>query len=123
MADFFEGLKIVDVRDPARTQIVGSFDGDSNRQLDAWRVTLNGPCAYVLGIPATGMPGLWVVNTLGPAHPIFWDYYDVPGVGGGIMIEGNIVYLAGDGELYMLRINDHVMQAQAHLPIMSMSQN
>lgn len=86
---FFKGLKIVDVRDPARTQILGSFDGKSNRRLDAWRVTLNSPWAYVLGIPATRRPGLWVVNTLDPAHSIFWDYYAVPGVEGGITIEGN----------------------------------
>jgi hypothetical protein len=90
-----DGLRIINVADPAHPTEAGFYDTPGW----AWGVAVSGSYAYV----ADG-DGLRIINVADPAHPTEVGFYDTPGWAWGVAVSGSYAYVAdGDGGLVILR--------------------
>ena len=85
-ADSFDGLRVIDVANPAAPVKVGNYDTPG----DAEDVAVAGHTAYV----ADGDSGLRVIDVTDPAAPVEVGFYDTPGDARGVAVAGHYAYVA-----------------------------
>ncbi len=86
VADGLEGVKIVNVGNPAAPMLLGSFATGG----DARDLAVVGNRAYV----ATGAPGLRILDVSDPATPTSLGIYNTVGLAGAVQVVGNLAYVA-----------------------------
>jgi hypothetical protein len=95
VANTVNGLRIIDVSDPAHPFEAGAYAGVGA----ASGVAVRGDYAYV----AAGNAGLHVVDVSDPAHPAWVGAFETPGAAADVAVAGNYVYVAvGDHGLLIL---------------------
>lgn len=96
VADGRDGLRVIDIRDPANPVQVGFYDTIG----EATGVVLSGSRAFV----ADGTGGLRVIDVSDPASPVQAGYYGTAGAPRRVPLSGSHVYLAdGLDVLYILQ--------------------
>ncbi len=105
IADYTNGLVIVDIRNPAHPTKLGSYDTTGV----TWGVTLSndGTKAYIVD----GMNGLVIVDITDPAHPTKLGSYNTVGYSLGVTLssDGTKAYVADSGNgLVIVDISDPV---------------
>ena len=99
VADGEEGLRIINVENPAFPYSEGHF----NTSGFAKAVFVSGSYAYV----ADGENGLQIVNISIPSTPDSAGWFNTPGSGEDVFVSGNFAYLADGGEgLQIIDITD-----------------
>jgi hypothetical protein len=99
VADYYDGLRVVDVSDPTAPTEVGFYDTPGN----ACDVVVTGGYAYVADYGA----GLRVVDVSDPAAPVEVGFYDTPGDAFGVAVVGSYAFVAdGDGGLRVVDASD-----------------
>ncbi len=97
VADYREGLRIIDVSEPAEPEEVGFIDTPGL----AYDVVVEGEYAYVVDAQA----GLQVVNIADPTDPAEAGSLDTPGMAHGISVVEQIAYVAdGNGGLRIIDV-------------------
>ena len=86
VADTYDGLRVIDVSNPAAPFQVGSYDTPGLAQ----GVAVAGSYAYV----ADGDAGLRVIYVSTPAAPFEVGSYDTPGYAWGVAVAGAYAYVA-----------------------------
>jgi hypothetical protein len=96
VADYTNGLHVVDVTDPENPTSAGSvgFSGGANN------IAVDGNYAYL----SATFAGLQVVNITDPANPVHVGNYDTPGNAYAVAVLGNLAFIADD--TYGLQIID-----------------
>jgi hypothetical protein len=89
VADYFDGLQVIDVSNPAAPRRLGGFDTSGM----AYGVQVVGTLAYV----ADYFDGLQVIDVSNPAAPRRLDGFDTGGTSLGVHVMGTMAYVA-DGE-------------------------
>jgi hypothetical protein len=92
VVDYGDGLRVVDVSDPAHPAQVGSFE-----TLDgALGVYVSGAAAYVVGDSGFQYYDAWlqVVDVSNPAHPTEVGHYDTLQYADDVYVSGSIAYVA-----------------------------
>ncbi|NCR00145.1 MAG: hypothetical protein GPJ11_11905, partial [Microcystis aeruginosa L211-101] len=90
VADYYSGLQIIDISNPATPTLKGNYDTSGY----AWDVQIAGNYAYV----ADYYPGLQIIDISNPATPTLKGNYHTSGYAAGVQIVGNYAYVA-DGYL------------------------
>ncbi|HHT9126406.1 MAG TPA: PDZ domain-containing protein, partial [Candidatus Brocadiia bacterium] len=85
VADGLSGLQIINVSNPAKPTLLGSYDTPGS----ALGVYVSGTTAYV----ADGLSGLQIINVSNPAYPARLSY-DTPGSAWGVYVSGTTAYVA-----------------------------
>ncbi|MBU1023406.1 hypothetical protein KKB99_03865 [bacterium] len=99
VTDQTEGLKVVDISNPAIPDIVGYVDMPSS----SLKLAIQGNYAYV----AARGDGLKVVDISNPTKPVIVGGYDTPYDTHGVAVSGNFAYLADFGwGMIILNISD-----------------
>ena len=99
VADWDDGLKVIDISNPQNPQIIGSVDTPG----DAVGVTVVGDMAYV----ADSWEGLHVIDISDPQNPQIIGSVNSPGVARSVAAVGNTAYIAdGESGLQVIDIND-----------------
>ncbi len=100
MADYDEGLQVVDVNDLQNPVIIGSI----STQSDAKGVALSGDTAFVT---CSGYleQGLQVVDVSDPRNPLIIGSVDTPGYAVDVVLSGNLAFVA-DAGLQVVNVND-----------------
>jgi hypothetical protein len=88
VADRFDGLRVIDVSNPAAPFEVGFYDTPGA----ASGVAVAGAYAYV----ADEFRGLRVVDVSNPAAPVEVGFYDTSGTAWGVAVAGSYAYVADD---------------------------
>lgn len=86
IADGEDGLRIINVSDPAHPNETGSFK-TPGRAVDA---RVKGNTAYI----AEGDKGLYIANISDPANPQLEGFWDTPGAGSGVEVTGQLALIA-----------------------------
>lgn len=86
VADGLEGVKVINVSNPAAPVLLGSFATGG----DARDLTVVGDRAYV----ATGAPGLRILDVSNPAAPTSLGIFNTTGLAGAVQVVGNLAYVA-----------------------------
>jgi hypothetical protein len=86
IADYDDGLRVIDVSDPAHPAEVGHYDTPGH----AYDVVVVGDYAYV----ADGGAGLRVVSVVTPTSPTEVGYHDTASVARGVAVVGGYAYIA-----------------------------
>jgi len=99
LAQWYEGLQVIDVSDPANPRRVGGYDTPGG----AWGVAVSGQHAYV----ADGLAGLQVIDVSDPAKPRWVGGYDTSGNAYRVAVSGNYAYVADlDAGLQVIDVSD-----------------
>ena len=99
LADGEAGLRIIDVRDPSRPVLRGSYDTAGS----AREVEVHGAIAYV----ADYNNGLEIIDVSNPASPSRRGGYDTPGLAEGLTVVGTSAYVAdGARGLQIIDVSD-----------------
>ena len=99
VADYDNGLVIVDIRNPAAPTLVGSYDAAGY----ASGVAVAGSYAYV----ATIDYGLVIVDIRNPAAPVLAGSYNTMGSAVGVAVSGSYAYVAnGAGGILVIDIRN-----------------
>jgi hypothetical protein len=100
VADWFDGLWVVSVHDPAVPETVGHCPTSNNERV--WAVTVDGDYAYVFGDS-----GMHIVSVADSAHPTEVGHYADQGAAYGVGVAGDLAYVAtGDSGLRVVSIAD-----------------
>jgi hypothetical protein len=106
LVNYFNGLYIINVSDPAHPTQVGFYDTSGN----AWGVAVVGNYAYV----TVGSSGLRIINIANPAAPIEAGFYDTPGAAVDVAVVGNYAYVAdGDSGLRIINVANPAAPTEA----------
>jgi hypothetical protein len=98
VADYYAGLQIISVSDPANPALVGSFD-----TYRAGAVAVVGDYAYV----ADAGRGLQIINVTDPANPTLVGSYDTSGDAYDVAVVGDYAYVADAGRgLQIINVTD-----------------
>jgi hypothetical protein len=98
VADLGQGLRIIDIADPANPQEIGAFDTYWARA-----VAVDANYAYI----ADDKEGLRIINIAQPANPTAVGQVETLFDAYGVAVAGNMAYLAvSDGTLEIVRISD-----------------
>ena len=103
LADSFAGLKIINISNPAKPVIVGTYRGggpDAPFINEAHRVKVKGNYAYI----ATKFTGLQIINISNPTHPTFVSGITNKNTTKDVSIQGDYAY-ATDSVGYLQVIN------------------
>ena len=99
VADFYSGLQIINISNPAAPTLVGNYDTSSI----ALGVQIVGNYAYV----ADYNSGLQIINISNPTAPTLVGNYDTSGYARGVQIVGNYAYVAdGYSGLQIINISN-----------------
>lgn len=99
VADGLDGLKVVNVSNPAGPMVVGAFATGG----DARDLSIVGTRAYV----ATGEAGLQVIDVSNPAAPSRVGTFDTSGIAYAVQVVGNLAYVAdGLAGLQIIDVGD-----------------
>jgi hypothetical protein len=100
VADWFDGLWVVSVHDPAVPETVGHCPTSNDERV--WAVTVDGDYAYVFGDS-----GMHIVSVADSSHPTEVGLYANQGAAYGVGVAGNLAYVAtGDSGLRVVSIAD-----------------
>jgi len=98
VADYDEGLRIVDFSNPAHPSEVGFYDIAGYPH----RIVAVGNYAYVI---VNG--GFWIIDVLDPAQPSKVGYYDITGYPKEVTVVGNYAYvIVKEGGLHILDVSN-----------------
>ncbi|MDP8239314.1 MAG: choice-of-anchor D domain-containing protein [Candidatus Hatepunaea meridiana] len=86
IADYWEGMQIVDVSDPGQPQAVGSYDTPG----EATGIDVAGSYAYV----ADAASGLRIIDISDPENPNEVGTFDTPGAAYAVYYKDNLAYVA-----------------------------
>jgi len=100
VANDFNGLRIVDISNPAEPSEVASLDTPG----EAWQVNIDGEYAYVADMTS----GMRIIDISNPEQPREVGAYDSPGSTKDVFVVGDLAYLADDGSgtLRIIDISD-----------------
>jgi hypothetical protein len=99
VADWDDGLKVIDISNPQNPQIIGSVDTPGG----AVSVTVVGDIAYV----ADEYEGLQVIDISDPQNTQIIGSVDTPGFASGVAVVGDTAYVAdGESGLQVIDISD-----------------
>ena len=99
VADWQDGLRIIDVSDPAHPVETGFLDTKGH----AIGVTVSGKYAYV----ADDNNGLRIIDVSDPAHPVETGFLDTKGYAIGVTVSGKYAYVADDNDgLRIIDVSD-----------------
>ncbi len=87
IADYNNGLKLIDITNPADPILIGSGPVGNPLSLDISAVNSLVYLANDNGV------GLQVINISDPVHPTLVDDYPLPGSSGGVAVDGDFVYV------------------------------
>lgn len=108
VADYFQGLRIINVSDPSNPSEIGAIDPQGTDR--AFDVVINGTYAYV----AYGNSGLWVFDVSNPTFPTLAGYIESDGFSTGVAISGSYAYVAyGSIGLQIINISDPANPTEA----------
>lgn len=111
----FSGLQIVDIADPARPRIVGSFavPGGSQVARDVWS---DGKLAYVARASGEVLQGaqggLTIVDVRNPASPVEVSSFEAGATTGNLTVAGGSAYLATSAGLIIVDVSDPAKPAK-----------
>jgi hypothetical protein len=100
VADWFDGLWVVSVKNPAVPEAVGHLPIGNNERV--WAVNVEGNYAYV-----SGAGGMHIISVADSSHPTEVGLYASQGSAYGVAVAGNLAYVAtGDSGLRVVSIAD-----------------
>ncbi len=85
-----DGLRIIDVSNPANPNEVGYYNTASNGGSVVFGVAVSGNYAYMAG----GSDGLRIIDVSNPSSPKEVGFYDTGGFTRGVAVSGNYAYVA-----------------------------
>ncbi|MCH7826676.1 MAG: hypothetical protein IIC75_01670, partial [Bacteroidetes bacterium] len=93
VADWENGLHIIDISDPFNPTEIGFFETEANQVV---AVAVGGNYAYVVGLLAHG---LQIIDISDPSNPTVTGIFNTPHIAFGVAVGGNYAYVAdwGDG--------------------------
>lgn len=99
VADFFTGLRIVDISDPTAPLLVGSYQPPESPR----SIAVDGNLAFL----ACGLSGLQIVDITNPAAPSFAGSFDTAGFAYGVTVAGDRAFVADEASgLQIVDITD-----------------
>ena len=94
VADYSEGLQIIDISDPANPKIAAPDGANYDTPGAAQGITLSGSHAYV----ADWSAGVHVVDLTEPLDPTLLRSFDTPGAASNVAVGGNFAFVADYSE-------------------------